>query len=78
MSDGIVCGKHPILKTQNYTCSPYLLLHCVEEGYLMPLAIQFFTSRPREENPIWTPKDKPEEWLLAKMFFNNSNGQVEY
>ena len=44
----------------------------------MPLAIQLFNSKPREENPIWTPNDKPEEWLLAKMFFNNSNGQVMY
>ena len=35
--DGIVCGLHPILKTQNYSCAPYLLLHCVDDGHLMPL-----------------------------------------
>ena len=37
LKDGIVCGLHPILKTQNYSCAPYLLLHCVDDGYLMPL-----------------------------------------
>ena len=41
-------------------------------------AIQFWSNKKKSENPIWTPKDTPNEWLLAKMFFNNSNGQVSF
>ena len=39
------------------------------------LAIQLFGNKG-SINPVWTPNDTAEEWLLAKMFFNNSNGQV--
>jgi arachidonate 5-lipoxygenase len=41
----------------------------------MPLAIQLHANQ-KTENPVWTPKDAPNDWLLAKMFFNNANGQV--
>jgi len=41
----------------------------------MPLGIQLFANQT-EGNPVWTPKDEPNDWLLAKMFFNNANGQV--
>ena len=37
--DNIPCGVHPILKTQNFTCAPYLLLHCGDDGHLLPLGI---------------------------------------
>lgn len=62
-------------QTQNYTCSPLLLMHCNDEGVLMPVGIQLFSNQT-ENNPVWTPKDEPNDWLLAKMFFNNANGQV--
>ena len=74
--EDIPSAIHPILKKQTYTCAPYLLLHCVEEGYLMPLAIQFWPNKKKSENPVWTPNDLPNQWLLAKMYFNNANDQV--
>ena len=67
--------SNPFAQTQNYTCSPLLLLHCNAEGYLMPVAIQLFANQTAN-NPVWTPNDAPNDWLLAKMFFNNANGQV--
>ena len=41
----------------------------------MPVAIQLHAKKSTG-NPVWTPKDQPNDWLLAKMFFNNANGQV--
>ena len=45
----------------------------------MPLAIQLFVKQEADEvnqHPVWTPNDLPNNWLLAKMFFNNASGQV--
>ena len=74
--------------------SPLLVLHCNEDGILMPIAIQLFCNRPKngrkEQNyyipekaklqkikiPVFTPKDDPNEWLLAKMFVNNASSHV--
>jgi len=74
--EGLFCGLHPVTKAQKYTCSPLLLLRCNEDGYLMPLAIQLFSNRA-EGNPVWTPNDAPNDWLLAKMFCNNATSQVQ-
>lgn len=41
----------------------------------MPLAIQLFANQ-LEDNPVWTPNDSPNDWLLAKIFLNSANGQV--
>jgi len=42
----------------------------------MPVAIQLFANKT-ENNPVWTPKDQPYDWLLAKICFNNSNVQLQ-
>jgi len=42
----------------------------------MPVAIQLFANQT-ENNPIWTPNDAKYDWLLAKICFNNANGQVQ-
>merc|ERR1740137_101055 len=73
--EGISCGIQ--FEAQKYSCSPLLLLHLNEEGYMMPLAIQLFANKPEIVNPVWTPKDEPNEWLLAKMFFNNGADNVQ-
>ena len=55
-------------------------MRCHEDGYLVPLAIQLFVKRDGDEinhHPVWTPNDLPNDWLLAKMFFNNASGQVK-
>ena len=39
-------------------------------------AIQLSPTTDSNAYSIWTPNDTSEEWLLAKMFFNSSNGQV--
>ena len=77
MKEDISSAVHPILKKQTYTVAPYLFLHCVDDGYLMPLAIQFWPSKKKSENPVWTPNDLPNQWLLAKMYFNNANDQLQ-
>jgi len=40
--DNIPCGVHPILETQNFTCAPYLLLYCANDGHLIPLGNDHF------------------------------------
>jgi arachidonate 5-lipoxygenase len=55
-----------------YCTSPLLIMHLVD-GKMKPLAIQQYADK-KDENPVWTPKDSPHEWLLAKIYFNNANG----
>ena len=43
------------------------------EDNLMPLAIQLGQTAGL---PIWTRKDTPEDWLLAKLWFRNADAQV--
>ena len=54
-------------------------MRCNEDGHLTPLAIQLFVKEDDDEfnqHPVWTPNDSPNDWLLAKLFFNNASGQV--
>ena len=67
--EGIPCAA------KRFACSPLLVLYCNTDGYLEPLAIQLFSNRA-EENPVFTPKDPQNAWLLAKIFFNSANSQV--
>ena len=52
-----------------------LFYHDHEENF-MPLAIQLGQVHDEETCPIWTRKDSPEDWLLAKMWFRNADAQV--
>merc|ERR1712048_50932 len=72
------CGKSLLTKKPFYVTSPLLVLHCNDDGILMPIAIQLFVTKPKEEKiPVFTPKDDPNEWLLAKMFVNNASSHPQ-
>ena len=47
-----------------------------QEDNFLPVAIQLGQTHDKEACPIWTPKDSPEDWLLAKMWFRNADAQV--
>ena len=46
-----------------YVATPLALLYASEELSLRPIAIQL----NQEGGPVWTPKDKPMDWILAKV-----------
>uniref|UniRef100_A0A3B3T9G5 Lipoxygenase domain-containing protein n=1 Tax=Paramormyrops kingsleyae TaxID=1676925 RepID=A0A3B3T9G5_9TELE len=56
---------------QQHLAAPIVLLQEKDKG-LMPIAIQL-KQEPGKENPIFTPNDKPEAWLLAKIWVRNSD-----
>ena len=43
----------------------------------MPIAIQLYANKAKEDNPVWTPKDAHNDWLLAKICVNNAVGQEQ-
>lgn len=53
-------------------CSPLALFYLNNGGNLMPIAIQLFQEKG-PNNPIFLPSDPPYTWLMAKMYFNNSD-----
>ncbi|XP_048866920.1 polyunsaturated fatty acid 5-lipoxygenase-like isoform X2 [Brienomyrus brachyistius] len=65
VKEGVIDGH------QQYLAAPIVLLQETDEG-LMPIAIQL-KQEPGKENPIFTPNDKPEAWLLAKIWVRNSD-----
>ena len=71
----IKCGKNPNTGKRYFCTSPLLVMH-LKDGSLHPLAIQQWAGRPPSENPVWTPNDSPNEWLHAKIIFNNASGNV--
>lgn len=50
------------------------LLFRQKDGQLRPLAIQL--GRDADNDPVFTPKDDPYDWLLAKMYLRCSEGNV--
>ncbi|XP_061096286.1 polyunsaturated fatty acid 5-lipoxygenase-like isoform X2 [Conger conger] len=55
----------------HFVAAPIVLLQQTEEE-LKPIAIQL-NQKPGEDNPVFTPQDKPEAWLLAKIWVRNSD-----
>ena len=55
--------------------APICVLHLKTDGELVPIAIQL-GQEAGPDCPIWTPKDEPLDWLLAKMWFKNADLQV--
>ena len=51
---------------------PLCLFYVREDNKLVPIAIQL-GQNPGPDHPIWTPKDEPLDWLLAKIWFLNSH-----
>ncbi|XP_042240591.1 allene oxide synthase-lipoxygenase protein-like isoform X3 [Homarus americanus] len=69
ITDGLVC------KEGNYgLASPLALFHLNSENSLLPVAIQLKQKRG-PDNPVYTPNDPPNTWLVAKMFYNNVEAQ---
>lgn len=52
------------------------MLYVRASGQLVPIAIQLGQS-PGPENPIWTPNDSEEDWLLAKMCINATDSHYQ-
>ena len=85
MDDGnIYIINHEILEnisTGNYNeksiqlAVPICLFYVRDDDEFVPIAIQLGQS-PGSDFPIWTPKDKPLDWMLAKMWFKNADFQV--
>eukprot|EP00118_Oscarella_pearsei_P008492 m.44082 g.44082 ORF g.44082 m.44082 type:complete len:100 (+) comp33491_c0_seq8:2203-2502(+) len=44
-------------------------------GDFLPIAIQLKQTRGFH-NPLWTPQDKQEDWVLAKMWLRCADSQV--
>ena len=57
--------------------APICLLYLRTDNQLVPIAIQLI-QEPREDTVVWTPKDEPLDWLLAKMWFRNADLQVHH
>ena len=54
---------------------PLCLLYNGRDDKLRPIAIQL-GQEPGKKFPIWTPNDKEEDWLLAKIWYRNADYQV--
>ncbi|XP_060756104.1 polyunsaturated fatty acid lipoxygenase ALOX15B-like [Neoarius graeffei] len=52
---------------QQYLTAPLVLLHCNNQGTMLPIAIQLMQT-PGLDNPIFLPTDSKHDWLLAKIF----------
>ena len=55
---------------------PLCLFYVRKDGAFVPIAIQL-GQVPGDDFPIWTPKDAPLDWLLAKIWFRNADFQVQ-
>ena len=60
--------------------APICLLYVNSNDDLVPVAIQIRQGVREEEkgipNPIFLPGDNWMDWLLAKIYYQNSHGQV--
>ena len=61
--------------------APICLLYVNTNDDLVPIAIQIRQGVRQDEigtpNPIFLPGDYWMDWLLAKIYYQNSNGQVQ-
>ncbi|XP_018018498.1 allene oxide synthase-lipoxygenase protein, partial [Hyalella azteca] len=54
--------------------APVALFYVDKSKHLVPIAIQLMQNKG-PNNPVYTPADPPNTWLLAKMFYNNAEAQ---
>ena len=54
---------------------PFCLFYVREDDQFVPIAIQLGRN-PGFDYPIWSPLDKPLDWLLAKIWFRNADCQI--
>ncbi|KAK3594458.1 hypothetical protein CHS0354_024901 [Potamilus streckersoni] len=55
-----------------YVCSPVALFLMNGNHQLVPIAIQLYQNKG-QNNPVFLPTDPPYTWMLAKMWYNNSD-----
>jgi hypothetical protein len=60
-----------------YMVAPLILLYVRASGELVPIAIQLHQT-PGADNPIWTPYDRAEIWILAKLWVRCADFQVHF
>ncbi|WAR22053.1 LOX5-like protein [Mya arenaria] len=56
-------------------CCPIALFVRRSDGMIVPVAIQLFQNKSKN-NPVFLPSDDEKTWQLAKMWFNNADAQV--
>ncbi|XP_071550915.1 allene oxide synthase-lipoxygenase protein-like isoform X3 [Panulirus ornatus] len=61
-------------KDDRELASPLALFYLNKEDRLLPIAIQL-KQKSGHDNPVYTPNDAPNTWLVAKMFYNNAEAQ---
>ncbi|XP_045132504.1 allene oxide synthase-lipoxygenase protein-like isoform X6 [Portunus trituberculatus] len=61
-------------KDNRELASPLALFYLNKKNELMPVAIQL-KQKKGPDNPVYTPNDSPNTWLVAKMFYNNAEAQ---
>jgi len=63
---------------QRYVAAP-LVLFVVRDpgGDLIPIAIQL-QQAPGPDNPVWTPRDHPEDWIMAKLWVRCADFQLQF
>ncbi|XP_076063710.1 polyunsaturated fatty acid 5-lipoxygenase-like isoform X1 [Oratosquilla oratoria] len=66
--DGLDC------KDDKELAAPIALFYLDKDDKLNPVAIQL-RQQKGEDNPVYTPNDSPNTWLVAKMFYNNAEAQ---
>lgn len=66
--EGIPCYE------KRYVCPSMGLFYVKDSRDLVPIAIQLY-QKPSAENPIWTPNDAEMDWICAKLWLRNSDGQ---
>ena len=58
-----------------YIPAPICLLYVNSADELVPIAIQV-EQKPGDSNPIFLPNDNWFDWLFAKTYYQNAQGQV--
>lgn len=61
-------------KDDRELAAPLALFYLTKKNKMMPVAIQLKQKRG-PDNPVYTPNDEANTWLVAKMFYNNSEAQ---
>lgn len=66
--DGLEC------KDDREVAAPIALFYLDKDDKLNPVAIQL-RQKKGDNNPVYTPNDSYNTWLVAKMFYNNAEAQ---
>jgi len=56
-----------------YLCAPIALFYYNKKKKFVPIAIQLYQEPNAEWNPVYTPNDPPNDWLMAKFILGNAD-----